>query len=129
MLDNFTQTRESVYTGHSNRASKWCSAHYAQLISSLNFEKFQYNDDETPEEYNLYDIDSSKIALFYADKDILTNDDNMKRLKNALQSNHRTLLEDYKVPCSGWTHLDYIKAKDTGKCINSKILHLLDSRK
>lgn len=50
----------------------------------------------------------------------------MKRLIDALQSNDRKLLQDYKVPCANWTHTDYIKAVDQGKCVNSRILQLLN---
>ena len=115
-------------TSHNDISSTWCIAHYAQEIANLHFEEF----DKTPsiplmpQKYHLDNVDSSKVALFHGDEDIYNNDKNMKRLIDALQSNNRKLLQDYKVPCANWTHTDYLKAVDQGKCINSRVLQLLN---
>ena len=53
----------------------------------------------------------------------------MERLKNNLQSNNRRLLDDYPIPCKEWTHLDFTKAKNTGECMNGRILRLLSRNK
>ena len=119
------KSRENIFFRHLNRASTWCIAHYAQEISNLKFEQFQSTILEKPEEYDLDGIDSSKIALFYSDKDVLQTKKSINRLKDDLESNDRKLLDYYKIPCSGWTHMDYIKAKDAGKCMNARILQLL----
>ena len=114
---------------HNDVSSTWCIAHYAQEIANLHFEEFEKTPSQPliPKQYNLDNVDSSKVALFHGDKDIYNNDKNIKRLIDALQSNNRKLLEDYKVPCGNWTHTDYIKAVDQGKCVNSKVLQLLNN--
>ena len=98
------------------------------MIASLRFEKFQENNFEKPEQYDLSEIDSSKIALIYSDKDIFQSEKAVKRLKDNLQTNGRKLLADFKVPCEGWTHLDFVNAKDNGKCVNWKVLQLLNRK-
>ena len=36
------------------------------------------------------------------------------------------LLEDYQVPQPSWNHMELVWAKQTGKYVNSKILHILN---
>ena len=83
---------------------------------------------QTPEQYDLSKIDSHKIALIYSDKDIFQTKTAIKRLINNLQTNGRKLMDHYKVQCKEWTHLDFVKAKDNGKCVNWKVLQLLNRK-
>mgnify|MGYP002718025111 CR=1 FL=1 len=111
---------------HNDRSSTWCLAHFVQEIANQNFEEFAKSSTSFPRAYQLKDIESNKIALFYSDHDIFTNEKIMKHVIDDLQSNNRTLLDNYKVPCDQWTHMDYIKAKDLGKCVNTRVLQLLN---
>ena len=98
------------------------------MIASLRFEKFQKNDFERPKQYDLSEIDSSKVALIYSDKDIFQTNRAINRLKNNLQTNGRKLMDHYKVECKEWTHLDFVKARNNGQCVNWKVLQLLNRK-
>ncbi|CAG2104946.1 unnamed protein product [Medioppia subpectinata] len=124
--DQLNMTRLGVYFTHTpSGTSSWNIAHFAQLVKSKTFSKFDFGrtdnqiiyGQKTPPEYRLEAITSTKIALIYSANDWLADIDDVIQLKQQLKV---PLLSEYMVPYKKWCHTDYIFGLDAGLYVYPK---------
>ncbi|KAI5702933.1 hypothetical protein M8J75_005719 [Diaphorina citri] len=102
--------------------------HFAQFIDSGKFRQFDYGKDENLHIYNStfppkYDLKfiSTKVAFFYADNDLLTNEQDVKELYTLLPNP----VGLFKVNFTYFNHLDFLWAKDVKALVYNDLLLVL----
>lgn len=108
---------------HFDDTSNWCYNHYCQQISDQKFSTFHKFG--KPKEWPIENLQVNKIAIFHGDNDDYNSKEDIELLRERFQKFSKFKL-DYSIPCSPWTHNDYIIANDVGKCYFSKVLQLLN---
>uniref|UniRef100_A0A8D8LQ55 Lipase 3 n=1 Tax=Cacopsylla melanoneura TaxID=428564 RepID=A0A8D8LQ55_9HEMI len=102
--------------------------HYAQFINRINtFRQFdyglansqQYNSLEPPD-YNISAI-RSKVALFYGNNDLLTNEIDVKLFYSQLPNP----IGLFKVNRSKFSHLDFLWAKDVRSLVYNQLVQIM----
>ncbi|XP_072399740.1 lipase 3-like isoform X2 [Diabrotica undecimpunctata] len=103
--------------------------HYAQLILSGNFQKYDYGPKVNKEKYNissppLYNIQNIKypVALFSGKTDKLVTPEDVKLLAKILPN----VAYYSTVPLPDFTHIDFILSKSTKSFVYKPILELLE---
>ncbi|ODM90624.1 Lipase 3 [Orchesella cincta] len=109
-----------------NIAVKWLS-HYAQLIATCKFQKYDYGPiknmkeygSNQPPEYNLQNI-NAPTYFFYGEQDNLGPPNDVKITASKMKSG--VLKGNYKVRNKYFNHVDFIMAKDADRLIYNKVL-------
>lgn len=104
--------------------------HVSQLMTSLNFQRFDYNVENifkygrlTPPKYNLNNV-KAPVALWYGDNDWLSSTIDVGRLADKLPN----LIGKFLTPVKNWNHIDYIWASNAKPLIYDKILAIMKQR-
>lgn len=118
------ETFLAVILGHSpSGSSTFQFAHYGQLVESQRFCRYDFGRERNlikynqtmPPEYDLSRV-STPVVLFYSDKDLLSDPQDvnilMRKLKNVQES---IFVKDF-------THLDYVYAEEAADVVYSKIV-------
>lgn len=129
---NIDMGRLSVYMSNIPMgSSSRNAAHFFQMFEHGNPAYFDYGAAElnqakygmfTAPFYNVSNIASKDIALFYLKDDWFNPIINVNLLKDKLQEK---LLDDYLVPIDTWNHMELIWSNQAGKIVNSRILQIL----
>lgn len=123
------QTRLGVYSAHIPAGSSTKSfVHYAQMVNSERFCKYDYGEKKnqeyynqaTPPEYNLSNI-TTPVAIVWSMNDKLADPADVGLLEGKL----KTLVSSYCVPFAPFNHGDYILAVDAHKLYFDQVLSLL----
>ncbi|XP_066257714.1 lipase 3-like [Euwallacea similis] len=109
-------------------ASLYQVLHYAQLVNTGKFIKYDWSPKENllkynstvPPEYNLGHV-TCPVALFYGDADLLTTKEDVAILATRLPN----VVDVYRVPYDNWSHMDFLWAKDVDKLLNKHLLRVL----
>ncbi|XP_050300262.1 lipase 3-like [Anthonomus grandis grandis] len=109
-------------------ASVYQALHYAQLVTTGRFIKYDWGSKENlkrynstkPPEYNFNNI-KSPVALMYGESDIVVTKEDVEILATHLPN----LVDFYKVPYESWSHMDFVWAKDLDKYVNKRLLRIL----
>jgi hypothetical protein len=130
--NQMNRSRVNVYMSHSPAGtSMYTILHYLQLVKNPGLLHYDYGSNGNmarygqpmPPNYRLDTINNRFIALIYGTNDWLVDFKDLMYLKSTLKV---PLLEDYAVPNSDWTQLDFIWAKEAGLYVNSKVLEILE---
>ncbi|XP_058444485.1 lipase 3-like [Malaya genurostris] len=104
--------------------------HYAQVISSGNFQQFDHGTKENRVRYNAskppsYRLEriQSPLALYYSDNDWLVAVKDVQQLKSRL----RNLVFEYHVEAPQFNHVDFLFDKDASKLYDEIIRILKES--
>ncbi|KAJ8676399.1 hypothetical protein QAD02_012186 [Eretmocerus hayati] len=102
--------------------------HYAQLITSGKFRKYDYGWWKNLQEYRSfyppsYKLDNVKVpvALHYSVNDWVSSVKDVDRLSKDLPN----LIGRFRVPNDGFNHLDFVWAKDVKTLLYDKVLNLM----
>lgn len=116
-------------------ASNWEIVHWAQLIESKRFARFDYGSEAanraaygqpSPPDFPLENIPSNAIiGLFRARNDYLSSVPDQERLIRIFTKNNVRLI-DYVVPDPKWTHVDFVFGIDAGSLVYEKVIEVLD---
>jgi len=122
-------TRLPIYLAHTPAAtSVQTTVHYAQLIQSGNFRKFDYGKtknklyyrQETPPSYDLNAV-TTKVALFWSDNDWLAAPEDVSWLATKLNN----LVLKHRVPFKDFSHLDFIWGIDVKPLLYDKLFSVM----
>ncbi|KAG8180327.1 hypothetical protein JTE90_016361 [Oedothorax gibbosus] len=127
-LQQLNTTRLGVYTAHTPAGSSVKSiVHYAQLVLSKKFTKFDYRKNNvihynqtTPPEYDVSKI-TAPVALLWALGDTLADPDDVV----VLQSKLKSLVSSYCVPLPSFNHNDFVQALDANRLVYDEVMRLL----
>ncbi|KAL1513236.1 hypothetical protein ABEB36_002670 [Hypothenemus hampei] len=109
-------------------ASVYQALHYAQLVNSGKFVKFDWGPREnmikynstTPPEYNFANM-VSPMSLFYGEADLMVTKEDVMLLTTRLPN----VVDVYRIPYDNWSHLDFLWARDMDKYLNPHIFRIL----
>ncbi|XP_054716028.1 gastric triacylglycerol lipase-like [Uloborus diversus] len=123
------QTRIGVYSAHTPAGSSTQSVvHYAQLVNSKTFQKYDYGkkgnmkhyNQTTPPQYDVSKI-TAPVALIWSMNDALADPVDVDILIGKLKS----MVSNYCVPFPLFNHQDFVLAVDTRKLLYDHLLQLL----
>lgn len=133
---NLNETRIGVYLHFTpSTTSAWDIAHWAQLVNTKSFRRFDYgkmkNNEhygtDTPPDIPLKNIPNKmKIALFQGSNDILSTKNNVDRLKEIFKNSGLKLVRDFIVSDPYWTHLDFLFGENAGQLFIEPMIDTLD---
>lgn len=134
---HMNDTRVGVYLHFTpSTTSTWDLVHWAQLVNSKKFKRFDYGspnmnlenyNQTTAPEIPLHNIPSTaKIALYQGLNDILSTQSNVKHLKKKLSKIGIELIRDFIIKDPTWTHLDYVIGMNAGKLFIDDMIDTLD---
>lgn len=129
-------SRTPVYfTFLPSTVSTWEIAHWAQLVSSRRFARFDYGSEKEnlavygyphPPDFNVLRIPANTtIALMRATNDYLSSVPDQERLIGMLKRG-RVNVVDYVVPDRKWTHIDFAVGVGAGHLVYDKVIEVLD---
>ncbi|KAH9396293.1 Alpha/beta-hydrolase lipase region [Tyrophagus putrescentiae] len=132
---HLNESRVSVYSQHASSVGSWELLHWAQLVISRRFERFDYRSraenaakygQATVPDFPLQAIPrEAVIALIRSDGDEMSTVPDQERLIAVLKK-AGVALDDYVIPASNWSHADYLHGLDAGRLIYDHIIELLD---
>lgn len=123
------KTRLDVYVSHSPAgASTQCVVHYAQLVNSKNFQKYDFGkrgnmkhyNQSTPPEYHVENV-TAPVVLVWSQNDELADPTDVGLLHERL----KTLVASYRVKLDAFNHLDFVWAVDAKKLVYDFVLSTL----
>ncbi|XP_067129270.1 uncharacterized protein [Centruroides vittatus] len=123
------KTRLEVYTAHFPAGTSTQNViHYAQMVNSRNFQKYDYGKTKnmkkynrtTPPEYNVENI-RTPVALFYALNDCLADPVDVSLLRLKLKN----LVECYRVSLPTWAHIDFVIGVDAPVYVYKEVMRIM----
>lgn len=123
------QSRLGVYVAHSPAgASTQSIVHYAQMVNSKKFVKYDYGksgnlkhyNQTTPPEYHVENI-TTPVALMWSKNDQLADPTDVGLLQQKLKS----LVTSYLVKFDPFSHIDFVWAIDANTYVYKEVLTLL----
>ncbi|KAG8201347.1 hypothetical protein JTE90_016824 [Oedothorax gibbosus] len=123
------QTRLEVYVAHTPAgASTQSIIHYAQMVNSKKFLKYDFGKKEnlkrynqtTPPEYHVQNI-TTKVALFWSKNDQLADPQDVELLHKSL----KTCVSSYCIKFNSFNHLDFVWAIDANTLLYGEVQSLL----
>lgn len=104
--------------------------HYAQVMNSGHFRKFDHGPTENlkrynqphPPHYNLSNI-KAPIAFYYAKSDSVTVVEDISKLIKELPN----VVKDYIVPYEKFNHVDFVLGVDAPELVYTEILKMMNS--
>jgi lysosomal acid lipase/cholesteryl ester hydrolase len=128
--DQMNATRLPVYVAHTPAGTSVQNlVHFAQIINSGNFQKFDYGAEGNVEKYGkltppIYDLTkiTTKVALFWGENDLFADKDDVAKLAEDLKD---VLKTDYRVPYDKFTHLDFQWALNAKSVLYEQVIELL----
>lgn len=133
--DHLNASRVSVYTQHSSSVGSWELLHWAQLVISRRFSRFDYQSvEENKAKYGQarvpdYPLEAipreAVISLIRSDGDQVSTVPDQERLIAVLKK-VGVVLDDYVIPASNWSHADYLHGADAGRLVYDHIIQVLD---
>lgn len=125
---NYT-TLPVIFTHFPSGVSTKQILHYAQEVKSGYFRKYDYYSENKrqygsilPPNYEV-NLITAPVALFYSVADWFTNYTDVSILKERMPN----VVDFYKIPDEGFSHMDFVYAKDYKTLIFSRLLPLLKS--
>uniref|UniRef100_A0AAR5P0H5 AB hydrolase-1 domain-containing protein n=1 Tax=Dendroctonus ponderosae TaxID=77166 RepID=A0AAR5P0H5_DENPD len=111
-------------------ASIYQASHFAQLVVTGKFARYDWGAKENKERYNSsiaseYNFNNMAcpIALFYGEADIMATIEDVVLLANRLPN----LVDFYKISLDSWSHMDFLWAKDRSRYMNKHLLRVLNT--
>lgn len=137
--NHLNSSRIDVYLHFTpSSTSTWDIAHWAQLVNSDRFARFDYGTAQENfqaygvklvPDYPLHNVSSkAKIALFRGLNDVFVQEEDISRLKRILAEEGKVdLIEDFVVSDPNWTHLDFIFGLNSGRLFIDRLIQVLDT--
>lgn len=123
------KTRLEVYVSHDPAGTSTQNlVHFAQMVNSRNFQKYDFGKDKniikynqtSPPEYKVENI-QTPIALFWGLNDALADPVDVDLLRQKIKN----LIVSYRVIPSTWAHIDFIFGIDASKYVYKELLNVL----
>lgn len=132
---HLNESRVSVYSQHSSSVGSWELLHWAQLVMSGRFSRFDYRSaGENKAKYGQtivpdYPLEAipkeAVISLIRSNGDEVSTVPDQERLIAVLKK-VGVVLDDYVIAASNWSHADYLHGLDAGRLVYDHVIEVLD---